>query len=138
MKKCACVGDYCEYWQYARWKTENTIRMLSEDLNIGKTACQDILPGVIDRKKLNARLVPRCLTLEQKGWSFCKLRRTFGNRKKEWPILSSIIAGHETLLCLLCPKKSNPYCPMNYIKDNLLCPYTFHFKLRHNFWGELH
>jgi len=23
MKKCACVGDYCEYWQYARWKTEN-------------------------------------------------------------------------------------------------------------------
>ena len=22
MKKCACVGDYCEYWQYARWKTE--------------------------------------------------------------------------------------------------------------------
>jgi len=30
MKECACVGDYCEYWQYARWKTENSVQFTSE------------------------------------------------------------------------------------------------------------
>jgi len=27
MKKCAYVGDYCEYCQYARWKTENILEV---------------------------------------------------------------------------------------------------------------
>ena len=58
-----------------------TIRLLSEDLNIGKTACQDILPGV-DRKKTECQ-IRSALTLEQKGGSFYKLCRTLETAKKD-------------------------------------------------------
>ena len=37
----------------------------------------------------------------------------------------------------LCSKKSKTYCTSVYTTNNILCLYTFHFKLRHNFLGEI-
>jgi hypothetical protein len=38
---------------------------------------------------------------------------------------------------LLCPKKSKTYCTSVYSMNNILRLYTFHFKLQHNFLGEI-
>ena len=84
------------------------VKLLAEccHLNIGKTACQDIFPGLLTGKNLmpdsyrdNSRT---------KGGSFCKCCRTSGNCKKGRPTLSSIIAVHETW-CLQCdPQAKRP------------------------------
>ena len=37
----------------------------------------------------------------------------------------------------LCSKKSKTYCTSVYTTNNILCLYTFHFKLQHYFLGEI-
>jgi len=42
MKKCACVGDYCKYWQYARWQTENNLGYLGMPTRSDPTVTADV------------------------------------------------------------------------------------------------
>jgi hypothetical protein len=37
--------------------------------------------------------------------------------------------SNQTVLCLLCSKKSKTYCTLVYTMNNILRLYTFHFKL---------